>query len=139
MEAFDSSAVESTVKAVLTRFSLVTVGYIFGSACTGQMGPLSDIDVAILVHDSAGRRAYEGDVQDALSRALGTDRIDLISLTEAPASLSYRIIRDGRCVLCRERVARETFETNTIMRYLDFKPIRDMAFRTSRRGILEAA
>jgi hypothetical protein len=61
----------------------------------------------------------------------------LISLVEAPPPLAYRVVRDGLCVLCRDRKMREAFETRAIMRYLDFKPLRDQAFRRSRQAILE--
>ncbi|MBN1673178.1 MAG: hypothetical protein JXR37_19190 [Kiritimatiellae bacterium] len=46
-------------------------------------------------------------------------------------------IRDGTCVLCRDRGIKERFESDTVMRYLDFKPVRDRAFQAARRKILE--
>jgi len=133
------SALEATIRTVLAQHPCVKVGYLFGSACTGRRGPLSDIDVAVLLPESSSRKAMEGDVQDALCRALHTDHVDLVSLTDSPSSLSYRVIREGRCVHCSDSKMRETFETDTVMRYLDFKPVRDQAFGTSRSRILEHA
>ncbi|MBT3192958.1 MAG: nucleotidyltransferase domain-containing protein [Verrucomicrobia bacterium] len=139
MYDLNDSTLEATIVAVLAQHACVKVGYLFGSACTGRRGPLSDIDVAVLLSASPSRRAMEGDVQDALCRALHTDRVDLISLADSPSPLSYRVIREGRCIHCSDRKMREAFESDTVMRYLDFKPIRDQAFGVSRNHILEHA
>jgi len=130
---------DATIGNVLARYPQVEVGYLFGSACTGHRGPLSDIDIAVLLGYSSSRKACEGELQDALCRVLRTDRVDLVALADAPPTLSYRVIREGRCVYCSDKRSREAFEALTIMRYLDFKPLRDQAFRTSRNRILETA
>jgi predicted nucleotidyltransferase len=139
MHTEHDNSLEAPIRAVLSQYPHVKIGYLFGSACTGRRGPLSDIDIAVLLHDSSSRRASEGDIQDALCRALHTDHVDFVSLADAPSSLSYRVIREGRCVYCSDRKSREAFETATVMRYLDFKPVREQAFRTSRNRILESA
>ncbi len=120
---------------VLKAHDSVELAYLFGSTAKGLNGPLSDIDIAVLLKTSS--REALGLLQDDLCRRLGTDRIDLVSLTEAPSPLAYRIVRDGRCILCRNQREREAFETRAVLRYLDFKPLRDQAFRESRRAILE--
>jgi len=80
-----------------------------------------------------------GEVQDELCRRLKTDKVDLVVLAKAPFALAYRIIKDGRCVFCRDKRAVESFESLTVMKYLDFKPVRDRAFAISRARTLEAA
>lgn len=132
-------ATADLVGAVLTHYPEVATGYLFGSAATGKQGPLSDVDVAILLSDVASPGNLAGQIQDALCRKLRTDGIDLVVLNEAPVALAYRVIRDGRCVHCRDDRLRLGFMTRTILRYLDFKPVRDQAFRVLRRKILEAA
>jgi predicted nucleotidyltransferase len=117
--------------------SLLAV-YLFGSIAAGRRGPLSDIDVAVLAGPTGSRECL-GQFADALCRALRTERLDVVSLNEAPPPLAYRVIRDGRLILCRDERARELFESDTIMRYLDFKPVREAAFRTSRANILGVA
>lgn len=127
---------DEAIGAVFVQHAEVDVGYLFGSACTGRRGPLSDIDVAVLLRDASLRPSIEGEIQDALCRALHTDRVDLVSLSDAPSSLAYRVIREGRCIYCNDAKSRESFETDTVMRYLDFKPVRERAFRVSRDRIL---
>ena len=139
MHGDENRGLDTTIRAVLEPYTDVEAGYLFGSACTGRHGPLSDIDVAVLLHAPSRRTSIEGEVQDDLCRALRTDRVDLVSLVNAPPSLVYHVIRDGRCIYCRNAKARECFETDTVMRYLDFKPFREQAFRDSRDRILEKA
>jgi uncharacterized protein len=127
-----------TIADVMAPYESVLLAYLFGSAAAGTNGPLSDIDIAVLVDRDASVYEIPGLLQDDLCRRLKTDRLDLISLTEAPPPLAYRVVRDGQCVLCRDRKVRESFETRAIMRYLDFKPLRDQAFRRSRQAILES-
>ncbi len=126
-----------TIADVMEPYATVLLAYLFGSAAKGMNGPLSDIDIAVLTDRDAPIRGIQGLLQDDLCRRLKTDRIDLISLDKAPPPLAYRVVRDGQCVLCRDRKLRESFETHAIMRYLDFKPLRDQAFRRSRQAILE--
>lgn len=133
----DCDRVENAVRNSVSCCPSVVVAYLFGSALKGRYGPLSDVDVGVLLDSSAQVAEVCGSLQDALCRTLGTNRIDLISLAQAPSSLAYRVIRDGRCVCCRDSRAREAFESDTVMHYLDFKPVRDQAFHISRKHILE--
>ncbi len=134
----NSVTIEKVVRETLEPFPSITVGFLFGSTAKGTTSPLSDVDVAVLLDPSAPVETVEGTLNDALCRALGTDHVDLVMLADAPSSLAYRIIRDGRCILCRDAKAKENFESKTIMRYLDFKPVRERAFETARRRALEA-
>lgn len=139
MQSFhDRRRVEDALNAIASRCASVEAAYLFGSVARNEAGPLSDVDVAILTEPAQADQTA-GCVQDELCRALKTDRVELVLLHNAPPPLAYRVIRDGRCVFCRDRRAKEAFETRTVMRYLDFKPLRDQAFRTSRDHILRSA
>lgn len=74
---------------------------------------------------------------DALSRRLRTSALDVVSLADAPLPLRYRAARDGILVLGRDAAAVERFVTQTVLQYLDFKPLRDRAFAQVRAAILE--
>lgn len=127
---------ETVLEHVAGQFPSAVAVYYFGSAASGHAGPLSDIDVAVLLDESDSARETWGRLRDALCRALRTERVDLILLSETPPPLAYRIIRDGHLVFCRDEKRRQVFETGTVMRYLDFKPLRDQAFRVARSRIL---
>lgn len=138
MRELTQHAIEKIVSETVGRCNTAVLAYIFGSTARDRRGPLSDIDVAVYIDPLEQAGDEMGLLNDDLCRALKTDRVDLVSLTEAPPSLSYRVIRDGKCVLCRNPRIKERFESDTVMRYLDFKPVRDRMFRMSGRKIREA-
>jgi predicted nucleotidyltransferase len=61
--------------------------------------------------------------------------VDLVILDEAPPGLAYRIFRDGRLIVEKNRRALVERKTRAILEYLDFRPIEALAAR----GALAAA
>ena len=115
----------------------VVAAHLFGSVARGTAGPLSDIDVGLLIAAGARVEPVVDRAMDALCRRLHTSGVDVVSLAEAPMPLRYRVVRDGSLVLCRDAAALERFVTETVLQYLDFKPLRDRAFELQRSRILE--
>jgi hypothetical protein len=116
------------IVAAAARESAVLVAYLFGSTARGTTGPLSDVDVGVLLGDEADEEAVVGRLTDALARAFRTDRVDVVSLTAVPIPVRYQILRDGVRLLDRDRSARIRFAVETIRHYLDFEPLRTAAF-----------
>ena len=133
-----TEAVRAVADALAAEPSVVAA-YIFGSLARGAATPLSDIDVGLLLADRSAAVDVRGRVTDALCRRLHTGQVDVISLTDAPMPLRYRVVRDGLLVMCRDGKVLERFVTETVLQYLDFKPLRDRAFRVMRDDILENA
>jgi len=133
----DLDAARAALTAALASEPRVTAAYIFGSVALGTAGPLSDVDVALLIDDAVEREAVRDRVTDALTRRLRTASIDVISLPDVPVPVRYRVIRDGVLVLCRDAAARQRFVVDTVMHYLDVEPLRKRAFAVMRRTILE--
>lgn len=102
----------------------VTAGYLFGSVAGGEVGALSDIDIAVL---SSGRREEsEGDLRFRLyadlCRALQRNDIDLVILnTASNLVLKDEIVRNGILVHESDAEAREEFEVRVIHSCIDFK------------------
>ncbi len=119
-------------------FPSVVLAYIFGSVSAGRAGPLSDIDFAFLL-DQGANPDNAGELQDALCRRLHTDRFDLVDLRKANSAVAYEVIRTGTRLLCRDESVRQNFESQTVLRYLDFQPIREQMHRIHRRHILKSA
>lgn len=101
----------------------VTVVYLFGSHARGSAGPLSDVDVAVLLRDGHGpdRRL---ELADAVGTAAGGVRADVTVLNDAPPALAYRVLRDGELLLSRDDRARVRHWVRTVDRYLDMAPLR---------------
>jgi predicted nucleotidyltransferase len=111
---------------------------LFGSRARERAHDRSDTDVAIgLV---AGVKLSAHEIGDLVSRLEAAARgpVDLVLLDEATPGLAYRIFRDGRVVLERDRKAFVERKARAILEYLDFKPVEETFTRavleTGRRG-----
>lgn len=76
----------------------VTAAVLYGSHARGEATDRSDVDLAVAFDDSLSsieRTRTRLALIEQLSRVLGTDRIDLVPLSEAPDSLRREILADG--------------------------------------------
>ena len=74
---------------IFSEYSEVVVVYLFGSFAKGEVKPLSDIDIAYLLHPQLSEDYMGKDLglQAAISRALGTDEVDCYLLNKHPEVL----------------------------------------------------
>jgi predicted nucleotidyltransferase len=103
----------------------VVLAYLFGSQARGQAGPLSDIDVAVLLADTVAEAdAFELRLalMDEITYHLRTNAVDVLVLNHAPLALAYRVLRDGVLIYCRDEAKRVEFTARTVNMYLDFEP-----------------
>jgi predicted nucleotidyltransferase len=113
------------LRAHLAPRTEVLEAYLFGSAATGSTQPHSDVDVAVYLSDPRplpSRFGYAADLTTDLMRALGTDRVDVVILNEAPPLLYHRVLRDGARILARDLRATTTREGRALSRYCDYLP-----------------
>ena len=120
-----STDLQADLRGVLERAPEdVVCAYLFGSAARGQLGPGSDLDVAILLRHPPGatlagqRLGLAGEIEQATSR-----RVDLVILNQAPPDLVHRVLRDGRLVLERDKAARMRFEVRARNEFFDLQPL----------------
>jgi predicted nucleotidyltransferase len=103
----------------------VLEAYLFGSTASGSARPHSDVDVAVYVGEPpppASPFGYPADLTAALMRVVGTDRVEVVVLNEAPPLLYHRVLRDGVRILSRDLRATTTREGRALSRYCDFVP-----------------
>lgn len=101
--------------------SSVRFAYLFGSAARGELGPLSDVDVAVYLEEGVDPVDSRLDVTEALSRHLGTDSLDVVVLNTAPTSLVGRALMDRVVVLDRDPFLRHAFESKALRQFYDFR------------------
>ncbi|MCM2312453.1 MAG: nucleotidyltransferase domain-containing protein [Steroidobacteraceae bacterium] len=112
---------------ILAALPDVVAIYVFGSAASGNLGPDSDLDLAVL-----GPRPYDGRQLYDLGRSIevmsGVD-IDLVDLITAPTLLKYEVITGGRQLHCAEPDVAFEFEGRSLAEYgrfvEDFAPLFD--------------
>ncbi len=108
----------------MERHPDVLVAYLFGSSARGTAGPLSDVDVGVLLAADGDPSRRQIELIGEVAAAIGSNQVDLVVLNEAPVALAYRVLRDGRQILCRDERARIRHFVETVDRYLDMEPFR---------------
>ncbi|HFD40587.1 MAG TPA: nucleotidyltransferase domain-containing protein [Anaerolineae bacterium] len=116
----------------------VTLAYLFGSQATGQAGPLSDVDIAVLLPPGTPASRWSA-IQLALTNdlidLLGCNQVDVVVLNRAPPLLADRVVRYGQVLFESDPLQRVRFETETLRRYLDTKPLRKLLWTYLERQI----
>jgi len=92
------------------------------------------VDVAVALSGDAGLDALLA-LASRLEGAAGGLRVDLVDLDRAGPVLAFRVFRDGRLLLCRDRTAFVERKARAISLYLDFRPVQERLVS----GALEAA
>jgi predicted nucleotidyltransferase len=102
--------------------------YLFGSFARGSEGPLSDVDLALLLDPAVPRAQFARltlDYLTAINRLLGTDEVSFILLNDAPLTFRYEVVRTGKILVDNRPEVRLAFEVRTEDLYMDFKPAID--------------
>lgn len=126
---------QDDIKRITTYFKCrdeVSALYIFGSAANGKETAESDIDIAVLITDrKKDEKTYETlkKTYYAASPRFSLRTIDIVVLNTAPTFLKHRIIKTGTVLFDRNRRLRARFVADSIIEYLDYKPIEDICLK----------
>ena len=106
---------------ILQPDSRVRLAYAFGSRVHGEAGPLSDVDLALLL---ASRLDWDEERHILADLQAVEPNLDLLILNDAAVVLRHEVVTGGRCLLWRSKAERASFEMDTLSRFLDFQPFR---------------
>jgi predicted nucleotidyltransferase len=129
-----------SLRAGFEQDARIAALYVFGSYAKGTAGPLSDIDIGILLNRAVARTAYFDLRLRYIAEAmtlLRTERVDVVLLNDAPTHLAYEVISRGVLVLEGNRRGRVAFEADRITRYLDIKPLFAAQVRATKEHLLK--
>lgn len=120
----DIQEIEDKLSKYFSTRNEIGFAYLFGSEAKNEAGKLSDIDIAVYLNERLSE--YERfDIRLELIGEVGsllkTNRIDLLILNDVPLSLSFRIVRGGRIIYCRDELKRIRFEARIMSIYFDRK------------------
>jgi predicted nucleotidyltransferase len=110
----------------------VALVYLFGSQLNKTTGPLSDVDLGILVDPDSDQTMLRATTAHEVGKALGISLVDIGLLRDTAIELSYAIIAGGLCIYQRDVATRVEFEANVMGRYGDYLPV----LRAQRENIL---
>ena len=107
----------------------VVLAYLFGSQAEGTAGPLSDVDIAVLLGPEVPRERW-GDVQidliGDLTSLFHRNDVDVVILNRATPLLAWEVVRYGQRIYEPDPGVRVDFETAAFRRYVDTKPLRKL-------------
>ncbi|MBI5875538.1 MAG: nucleotidyltransferase domain-containing protein [Deltaproteobacteria bacterium] len=111
----------------------VKIAYLFGSHATGEARKTSDIDIAIV----APELTLDGYMKlwAKVTKAVGTEKIDLVTMGDKPASFRYEVVKEGNVIYCKDDALLNDFEMKTWQEYMDFKHIRAIYRRNFYEGL----
>lgn len=118
----------------------IKFAYLFGSQAKNDAGKLSDIDIGVYLDEKIDeykrfdiRLELIGEVgslvttnklrsfylQRGTTEQRERGKIDLVILNDIPLSLSYRVVRDGKIIYCKDELKRIRFEARIMSMYFD--------------------
>lgn len=132
---------EEEIASKFKAYPFIVAAYQFGSTIRGQEGPLSDLDIAILVDEK--RAPLEVDLLRIelllayeLQRQLAVSEVDLITLNCQRLSLQYAVLRTGKLIYEADPPYRIRFVQKVIQTHLDFQPTLEIMDQFRARGLL---
>lgn len=134
MASVSMPTLSTRLATLFSEEASVRLAYVFGSQVEGKTGPLSDLDVAVLVTNAClnDPTACRARLAHEVRSRVNIDEVDLVLLNRAPIELAYHVIADGERVYETARATRVEYEAYVLERYGDFLPV----LRAQREQIL---
>jgi uncharacterized protein len=117
----DKETLENIIP-VFSKHPQVKLAYFFGSRAEGTEGLKSDYDFAVYLEEKDRNKIFsvKASLMDELSRALATDKIDILILNTAESpEIKYQIIQKGKLIYEQEPY-RVIVEPQILQNYFDF-------------------
>lgn len=126
------------LKAYLVNQRFVQVAYLFGSAAKGMMGPLSDVDVAVLFNSDPNQwHEQKMKLIEGLTWIFGVPKIDVVVLNTAEPVISHRVLIEGQPIFIRDETSKIRKEKAILDMYLDTAFLRQVQRASIKEHIKE--
>jgi predicted nucleotidyltransferase len=131
----DLSKYQEELHHIFSRHGVI-LAYLFGSQAEGKAGPLSDVDIAVLLGPQVPQERWSAVQIDLINDLIGLfhrDDVDVALLNRATPVLAQEVVRSGQVIYEAEPGTRVDFQVATLRRYVDTEPLR----RLQNRRLLE--
>lgn len=117
--------------------------YLFGSQAGGKPWAESDVDLAVLLGSEMAKEQH-GQLRvqliSELMSVFQSNAVDVVILNDAPPLLTYEgVIRSGRLLFEKDKLARIQFEVRAFQEYMDTAPLRNVQNRYLKHAIRSRA
>ena len=121
----DTNSNSKRLEEIFSRYPYIAAAYLFGSYAQDKEGPMSDIDIALLLKKPLpeGRKLiHEIDyLAYLLSKTFGRE-VDVVILNHQGLVFQHNVLKTSRLIYDAAPDIRIRFETEVITRYCDFEP-----------------
>src|SRR5262245_55847082 len=134
----DAELLIQRLRPVLGAQPRVAVAWLFGSAARGSMRKDSDVDVAVVLArglPAAERESVLVDLSSRLESATAPHPIEVVDLEKQGPVFIHRALKDGKRIVVNDEERRVDFESDALVRYLDWKPTWDLAAHEQQAGM----
>ena len=135
-----SMDVFSSLASLVSDYPTISAAWIFGSVARDEARQESDLDMALLLADSAATAVeHARALADLAARCEQTSgrSTDLIVLGLHDPILAHRVLSEGRLIYESDRARRLDFESKTISRFVNWYPtyrwVAEESLRVNRR------
>ena len=109
------------LKEFVERNRFIYAAYLFGSAASGTMGPISDVDVAFYLKTGKKSHKEELALQTECITLFKPFDVDVVVMNKATNLMNYNIISKGKLVHSNNENERIMFEAGILHEYLDLE------------------
>jgi len=116
------SDITKNIIPAFAKYPEIKLVYFFGSRAEKREGPKSDYDFAVYLDEKDRKKMFDikSLLMDELSRALETDKVDIVVLNTAESpEIKYQIIKYGKLIYEKEPY-RILVEPRILQTYFDF-------------------
>lgn len=127
------------MRPILADYPQLAAAWIFGSAARGDLRADSDIDVGILFR-TPGDTALDhhrmiGELAARLESSTVPHPVDVVVLESQGVIFCHRAFVEGQLIYEADHERRVDFESDTVVRALDFRPTHELALRGQAAGL----
>lgn len=124
---------------IFRDYPYIASAYLFGSCAAKKAGPMSDVDIAILLREPYPRGRELIHEEDYLAyriaKTLSMKDIDLIDINSQGLVFQHTILRTGKLLYDADSDFRIRFEAVVISKFCDFEPTLRYIERLKLQGV----
>lgn len=129
---------KNKIAEIMARHSAV-LGYLFGSAARGAMGPHSDIDVAVLFDEKINIDEQSKNremIRDEITSNFKVEYADVINLNQQTNPvLRYDAVLEGEAILVKDTSIKARLARAVLREFEDTRHLRETSYRILREQI----
>lgn len=113
------------LKKIFKDYPYIASAYLFGSQALGKTGPMSDVDIAVLLREPYPKGRDLIHKMDFLAFKIETvlkKEVDIVEMNRQGLIFQYNVLRTGKLIYDADSEFRIRFTAKAISNYCDFEP-----------------